>query len=133
METNEKVFMENDRAILIEKWKNTNGIDLIMIRFDYFVSSDLNTTTVTEAPWVSGKLRVPRWDLFELSCSNFVIFQIGLCQFETNSGPYKDDPPVRRSSCNLKEMHRVIKYENMIFFNARMKRIIYIFHTIVEI
>ena len=34
-----------------------------------------------------------RWGSFELNGSNFVIFQIGLCQFETNSGLYIDDPP----------------------------------------
>ena len=39
-----------------------------------------------------------------------------------------------QTSSMINSMHPVIKYiENMIFFNARMKRIIYIFHTIVEI
>ena len=48
--------------------------------------------------WIQQLLRKHRespiwWDLFELNGSNFIIFQIGLFQFETNSSLYKDHPP----------------------------------------
>ena len=81
---NEKSF----RTTCIERWK----------KLTWSIKSWSDLILLCHRIWIQQLLRKHRespiwWDLFELNGSNFIIFQIGLCQFETNSGLYKDDPP----------------------------------------